>query len=60
MYKTVKSRGTKVELISPAKISAANPTWDDIFECCFKARNSKLECLFSLKRGKRDVGAFEL
>jgi len=42
--------------------STANPTWSDIFECRFKARSSKLERLFSLKRGKRDVGAlsFEL
>ena len=40
----------------------ANPTWGDIFECCFKAQSSKLERLFSLKRGKRDVRAlsFEL
>jgi len=40
----------------------ANPTWGAIFECCFKARSSKLESLFSLKRGKRDVRAlsFEL
>jgi len=38
------------------------PTWGDIFECCFKAQSSKLERLFSLKRGKRDVRAlsFEL
>jgi hypothetical protein len=42
--------------------STANPTWGDIFECCFKARSSTLELLFSLKRGKRDVRAlsFEL
>jgi len=42
--------------------STANPTWGDIFECCFKAQSSKLERLFSLKRGKRDVRAlsFEL
>jgi len=42
--------------------STANPTLDDIFECCFKAQSSKLERLFSLKRGKRDVRAlsFEL
>jgi len=40
----------------------ADPTWGDIFECCFKAQSSKLERLFSLKRGKRDVRAlsFEL
>jgi len=40
----------------------ANPTWGDIFECFFKARSSKLERLFSLKYGKRDVRAlsFEL
>ena len=40
----------------------ANPTWGDIFECCFKAQSSKLERLFSLQCGKRDVRAlsFEL
>ena len=40
----------------------ANPTWGDIFECCFKVQSSKLQRLFSLKRGKRDVRAlsFEL
>ena len=40
----------------------ANPTWGDIFDCCFKANSSKLERLFSLKSGKRDVRAlsFEL
>ena len=36
-------------------VCIANPTWGDIFECCFKAQSSKLERLFSLKRGKRDV-----
>ena len=43
-------------------IYTANPSWGDIFECCFKAQSSKLERLFSLKRGKRDVRAlsFEL
>jgi len=43
-------------------ICTANPTWGDIFECCFKAQSSKLERLFALKRGKRDVRAlsFEL
>jgi len=42
--------------------STADPTWSDIFECCFKAQSSKLERLFSMKRGKRDVRAlsFEL
>jgi len=37
-------------------------TWVDIFECCFKAQSSKLVCLFSQKRDKRDVRAlsFEL
>jgi len=42
--------------------STANPTWGDIFKCCFKAQSSKLERLFSLKRGKKDVRAlrFEL
>ena len=33
----------------------ANPTWGDIFECCFEAQSSKR--LFSLKCGKRDVRA---
>jgi len=44
------------------RVCAANPTWGDIFECCFKAQSSKLDRLFSLKRGKRDVRAlsFEL
>jgi len=37
--------------------STANPTWGDIFECCIKAQSSKLERLFSLKCGKRDVRA---
>jgi len=43
-------------------VCTANPTWGDIFECCFKAQSSNLERLFSLKRGKRDVRAlsFEL
>jgi len=43
-------------------VSTADPTWGDIFECYFKAQSSKLERLFSLKRGKRDVRAlsFEL
>ena len=44
------------------RTSTANPTWGDIFECCFKAQNSQLERVFPLKRGKRDVRAlsFEL
>ena len=43
-------------------LRTADPTRGDIFECCFKAQSSKLERLFSLKRGKRDVRAlsFEL
>jgi len=43
-------------------VYTADPTWGDIFESCFKAQSSKLERLFSLKRGKRDVRAlsFEL
>ena len=43
-------------------ICKADPTWGDIFECCFKTQSSKLERLFSLKCGKRDVRAlsFEL
>ena len=42
--------------------STATPTWGDLFESCFKAQSSKLERLFSLKRGKRDFRAlsFEL
>ena len=39
--------------------STANPTWGHILECCFKAQSSKLKRLFSLKRVKRDVRAFE-
>jgi len=35
----------------------ANRTCGDIFECCFEAQSSKLENLFLLKRGKRDVRA---
>jgi len=40
----------------------ANPIWVDIFESSFKAPSSKLERLFSLIRGKREVRAlsFEL
>ena len=36
--------------------------YGDIFAYCFKAQSSKLESLFSLKRGKRDLRAlsFEL
>ena len=33
----------------------ADPTWGDIFESSFRAQSSKLEHVFSLKRGKRDV-----
>jgi len=33
----------------------ANRTWGDIFESSFKAQSSKLQPLFSLKRGQRDV-----
>jgi len=40
--------------------STANPTWGDIFESCFKAQSSKLESLFSLKRGKREFRALSL
>jgi len=47
--------------IGGSKVTA-DPTWGDIFECYFKAQSSKLERLFSLKRGKRKVRAlsFEL
>jgi len=43
-------------------ICTADPTWGDIFECCSIAQSSKLERLFSMKCGKRDVRAlsFEL
>jgi len=46
----------------PTFDQAADPTWGDIFECCFKAQSSKLERLFSSKLGKRDVrvSSFEL
>jgi len=39
-----------------------NLTRGDIFESSFRAQSSKLECLFALKRGKRDVRvlSFEL
>jgi len=37
--------------------TTAHPTCDDIFESCFKAQSSKLEGLFSLQRGNRDVWA---
>ena len=48
--------------ISYRETSTPNLTWGDIFECSFKAQSSKLERLFSLKRGERDVRAlrFEL
>jgi len=46
--------------ISLFMLSTANPNWDDTLECCFKAQSSKLERLFSLKRGKRDVRALNL
>jgi len=35
----------------------ANPTWADIFECCFKAQSSSLKSLSSLKRDTRDFRA---
>ena len=37
--------------------TTANPTWGDVFECCFQAQSSKLQRLFSSKHGKRDVRA---
>jgi len=48
--------------VDNASWGSANLTCGDIFESCFKAQISKLERLFSLKRGKRDVRAlsFEL
>jgi len=36
-------------------IYTANPMWGDIFENSFWAHSSKLELLFLLKRGKRNV-----
>jgi len=47
---------------SQLETCTANPTWDDIFECCFKVQSSKLKRLCSLKRGKRHFRAlsFEL
>ena len=44
-------------LIFLVDFSTADPTWGDVFECCFKAQSSKLERLFSLKRGKTDFRA---
>jgi len=41
------------ETIPIPGIITANPSWGVIFECCFKARSSKIECLFchvSVKR----------
>ena len=43
------------KLLSFRNLCTANPIWGDIVEC--KAQSSKLERLFSLKRGKRDVRA---
>jgi len=37
--------------------STADPTWGDIFECCFKAQSSELERLFCHVSVKRDVRA---
>ena len=50
------------DIVSYMNRDTASPTWGDIFERCFKAQSSKLERLFSLNRGKRDVRAlsFEL
>jgi len=42
-------------LLQKRSHSTANPTWGDIFESSLKAQSSKLDRLFSLKRGKRDV-----
>jgi len=53
--------GTPQRLLSrerePFFMCTADPTWGDIFEYCFTAKSSKLERLFSLKRGKRDIRA---
>ena len=51
MYKYVAVRCNVLKMDT----STADPTWGDIFECCFKAQSSEVERLFSLKRGKRDV-----
>jgi hypothetical protein len=45
----------KTETDKLSNYGTANRTWDDILECCFKSEISKLESLFSLKRGKRDL-----
>jgi len=52
----------KCEIYKSCHRCTANPTWGDIFESSFKAQSSKLERLFSLKNGKRDVRvlSFEL
>ena len=48
--------------IYTGNMGTANTTWGDIFESSFNAQSSKLERLFSLKSGKRDVRtlSFEL
>jgi len=48
---------TILSLIFHGTGCTANTIWGDIFECCFKAQSSKLEGLFSLKCGKRDIRA---
>jgi len=37
--------------------NTANPTWGDNFESSFKAQRPKLEQLFAVKYGKREVRA---
>ena len=48
--------------VARSHFGTASPIWGDIFESSSKAQSSKLERLFSLKCGKRDVWAlsFEL
>ena len=39
-------------------INTADPTWFQIFECCFKAQSPKLEHLFCYVSVKRDLRVF--
>ena len=56
-FPRIKSQGKSPVPTDYLCIYTADPTWDDIFEFCFKAQTSKLERLLSLKRGERDVRA---
>jgi len=44
-------------IVATPYMCAADPTWGDIFECCFKAQSSQLERLFCHVSAKRDVRA---